>query len=265
MSWGSLRALRVVLLFCTVLQAQSQTTDGKSNTCPNVAPPCDPMLNPILYPVSFGVFGAFPGQVFTVGQFLVIVARFAEDTCNLLQPKKVQSYTNNSKCVPLLTISLNSTTNNKGSCWSIPAARSANDVQTTYSISFADDDTLHRVVGLDNATYWNHWVFPVPITSGMSSEWVRVLSLTIPQDCNFPSKGGRFYQHNLIPSDNALLQPKVSVDTTRPVIMNIYTSKPPGTYTAGDCIYIVFDFSREVAFSQLPDPYSQVRLRSRSE
>ena len=139
------------------------------------------------------------------------------------------------------------------------AARTADEVQWNYSVSFSDDATLQSVIQPDNVTYWNHWVFPIAIQAGMSSARVQVQSLLIQPQCDVPGKAN-FYHGNLIPPVNSLLTPAVSVDTTQPVIVNCYTSKPAGTYTAGDSIYIIVEFSREVAFSELPSVYSQVYI-----
>ena len=241
----------VFVMCCGMWRAQGQP-QGSSAQCPGAALPCNTSHNPVLYPVSFGVFGAYQGQVFTAGQYLIIVARFAEGTCNLLQPKKAKA-----PCKPVLTVTLNTTENNYGSCYSVIAARSANEVEANYSVSFSIDPTLRSVVGVDNATYWNHWVFPMSISPGMSSDGVQVLSLYIPPQCDVAGKA-MFHHGNLIPLNNTLLTPLVSVDTTQPIIMNLYSTKAPGAYTAGDNIYIVVQFSRDVSFSELPDPFSAV-------
>jgi hypothetical protein len=233
---------------------QAHALDPGSTLCPGVPPPCDQSKNPTLYPVSFGVFGARENQVYTVGQYLVIVARFEKGVCNLLQPKKI----NRTECKPILTVTINATdAGNVGSCYNVEAARSANEIQVNYSINFADDSTLQQVLGTDNATYWNHYVFPIAISVGMTSDHVQVTSLIIPPQCDVPNKA-IFYHENLIPLRNNLLKPRVSVDTALPTITNVYTTKLGGNYTVGSTIYIIAEFSREVSFSELPGPYSQV-------
>jgi hypothetical protein len=251
----------VVLLLAANAAMQSMAQNAAkpgSAVCPGTKPPCEQSQNPKLYPVSFGVFGARENQVFTTGQYLVIVARFDPGVCKLIQPKRMQAVYG-VQCKPVLTVTINSTdSGNIGSCFNVEAARSANDAGTEYSINFADDSTLTRVLGSENATYWNHFAFPIAIVAGMASDHVKVTSLIFPPSCEVPDRN-IFIHENLIPLDNDLLQPRVSIDTAKPIISNVYSSKSSGNYTVGDTIYIICEFSREVSFSELPGQYSQVR------
>jgi len=90
---------------------------------------------------------------------------------------------------------------------------------------------------------------------GMYTSKLTVTGFRIPGACNVVGKA-MFSNYDLIPKSNSLLSPNVSIDTLPPTIVNVYTGKPAGSYTAGDVLSIIVEFSKEVSFSELPSKYS---------
>ena len=52
-----------------------------------------------------------------------------------------------------------------------------------YGVSFEDDETLNT-----NTGPYNHWVFPLHVTSGMNSPLLELVALQIPPACNVTGK-----------------------------------------------------------------------------
>ena len=63
--------------------------------------------------------------------------------------------------------------------------------------------------------------------------------------------------------DNNTVAPSVRVDTRGPAIVGVTAAQPAGSYTAGDRLTLLVEFSRAVAFDEMPRADSQARRRGR--
>ncbi len=141
------------------------------------------------------------------------------------------------------------------SCIDVPVAPLARTVEKDYGVSFLSDYSLDST-----SENYNHWVFPLNVEEGMYTSSLKVTGLLISSTCNAP--GASFNNLDLIPAVNRLLQPDVSIDGLPAAIVNVYAGKPPGSYTAGDAMYIIVEFSKDVAFSELPSKYSPSYMKA---
>ena len=137
------------------------------------------------------------------------------------------------------------------------AQKYASTVQTTYKVTLSDQADLYTSGGYYN----NPWVFLLQVTSSMKSIAPFVESISIPTGCNYNSYTFTSSQ-TYIPSNTyaSNLYYPFRIDSTLPIVLSYKTSTPAGTYTSGARIEIIFHFSREVVFSQLPDPSSQAAI-----
>ncbi len=62
---------------------------------------CNTSQNTILYPTTFLAFESFEGQVFTLGQTVVIAAVFGDRVCQLPEPEEASA-----DCAPVMVIGL---------------------------------------------------------------------------------------------------------------------------------------------------------------
>ena len=202
---------------------------------------CDPSKNPMLYPVSFSIFGAWSGRQYGLGETILIIARFAASTCLLVQPRD-----GGLECHPLLSVGIQLLNGTK--CVSTIAADSIRQAEIDHGIKFSWDPTL------DSGETSNFWVFPLNIIHGMFSAKLKITGLIIPGACNITGRA-RFITFDMIPKENNLLTPEVSIDSMPPTITKVYTGKPTGTYRLQNAINIIIEFSKGVYFSELPSKY----------
>jgi hypothetical protein len=131
----------------------------------------------------------------------------------------------------------------------VPAYNSTKQAEIDYGIKFESDVQLDVSSG-----DYKHWVFPVNVEDGMYTAGLNIIGLVIPPECNMP-KRAVFNNLDLIPKPNTLLKPSVAIDTLPPTIVEVYTAKPSGTYTYGDVLTIIVEFSKGVHFSEIPSRY----------
>ena len=131
---------------------------------------------PLLYPASIAIFDAYDGKIYTVGQSILIVALFPDALCGLPQPRDISS-----NCTPTMKLRLNLASGEK--CFDVVAASSVYQAELDYGVSFLDDYTLNTKSGP-----YNHWVFPLHVSSGMNSPRLEFLELRIPPACNVTDK-----------------------------------------------------------------------------
>lgn len=198
-----------------------------------------------LYPESFFVYGAYEGQLYTVGNVVMLVAKFPDSVCNLPDPSELDA-----ACVPYLTVSLRS---KEGSCVNVPSA-SVHKLERDFGFSFADDPNLET-----NSGSYKHWAFPLYVVSGMSTSRLIMTGLTIPAECN--SAKGVFANTNLI-NQGIHLYPTAKIDTQTAAIVSIHTGKSAGSYSVGTIISIVVEFDKDVELSGLPGQYSETYISS---
>lgn len=199
---------------------------------------CNHERNIDLFPQTFMIFQAYDGQTSTVGNALMIVAKFPNYTCNLPSPDEISPF-----CTPQLTLVLFT---QNGTCFNV-TTESNKKLELDFGFSFADDPTLET----DSGAY-NHWTFPLHITRGMSISRLDVRSLYIPEACN--SYRGTFDRFRHIPHGS--LTPYIAIDAQPPNIVSVHTAKVPGVYTTGAIINIVVEFSKEMEISSLPNQFS---------
>jgi hypothetical protein len=184
-----------------------------------------------------------PGQAYTAGQTVFIVAKFASSICNLPQPINT-----NPGCTATITLGLH--TREGLTCLPVSVAPSVQLVERQYAISFLADPALDTGTGI-----YNHWVFPLNVAEGMFTSNLRVSGLLISSNCSV-SGSAVFNNLDLIPNPNSLLSPNVTIDAMPPTIVNVYAGKGAGSYTVGAVMYIVVEFSKDVGFPPLPSKYS---------
>jgi hypothetical protein len=208
---------------------------------------CNTSQNSILYPTAFLAFGSFEGQVFSLGQTVVIAAVFGNGVCQLPEPGEASS-----DCAPVMVVGLH--TDNVTNCMNLVATPSTKQLERDLGFSFRSDPRLDT-----GSSGYNHWAFSFVVKPGMFSAHLQVKSLKIPAACNVPGRA-TFYPDNLVPttasSTNTLLTPTIGVDSTPPVILRVSSVKPPGNYTAGDIIHITVEFDKPVFISEIPSLYS---------
>ena len=229
---------------CSLALALSSFRTGVSFTC-SLSQQCDPSKNPILFPTSFSVFGAWDGRQYVTGETALITARFSSTTCLLPEPSEAGP-----GCVPIMSIGLGSYDGSY--CFSIAAANSTVNTQQTYGVRFISDPSLDT-----GAQPFNHWVFPLEVKQDMLAARLSIVGLYIPPACNIPGRA-TFSNQDLIPAGNTLLTPAVSINTFPARIVVVFSGKASGTYTYGDTINIIVEFSENVSFSELPDRYGAV-------
>jgi hypothetical protein len=198
-----------------------------------------------IYADSFFVYGAYEGQLFTVGNVVMLVAKFPDSVCNLPNPSELDA-----ACVPYLTVSLRT---KEGSCINVPSA-SVVKLERVFGFSFADDPKLET-----NTGKYRHWAFPLYVVAGMSTSRLLLTGFTIPKECNSPR--GNFENTNLI-QQGLHLYPTSKIDTQTAAIVSIHTGKSAGSYTVGTIISIVVEFDKDVELSGLPGQYSETYIHS---
>jgi hypothetical protein len=194
--------------------------------------------------MSFSVFGGWNGRQFASGESVLIVARFSSTTCRLPEPGEAGA-----DCIPIMTVGMHQANGNESNCFSIKAANSTKRAEIDYGVKFISDYALDTRKG-----YYNHWVFPLNVENGMYTAKLNIIGLVIPKACNIFGRA-TFNNLDLIPKGNSLLTPNVSIDTMPATIVNVYTGKQSGSYTFGDVMSIVVEFSTSVSFSEIPSKY----------
>ena len=217
------------------------TIDPARANCPaHLAVPCEPNLDSRLFPVSYMIFGAYEGQVYTAGNVVIIVAKFPDFTCRLPDPIDISPH-----CKPSMIVSLFT---QGGTCYNVTAGSNM-ILESSFGFTFSDDPTLETDSGL-----YNHWSFPLYVLDGMSTSRLEIKSITIPEACN--SELAMFdTDHQIF---NIRITPNIKIDAMPPQIVSLHTGKSPGSYTNGTMINIVAEFSKEVSFSSLPDRFSKM-------
>ena len=227
-------------------------------------------------PSNFIIFQESNGHVADIGDVVFILAVFPEknDTSSwsVQDPgtmnDNAHSYyttsTNNGQtvysstsvqtgqCSPSIVLSMgNSQT------LTLNAQKYSSTLQATYKVALLDQADLYTSGGYYN----NPWVFLLQVTSSMKSIAPFVESITIPPGCNYNSYTFTSSQTYTVSNTYASnLYYPFRIDSTLPIVMNYKTSAPAGNYTSGARIEIIFHFSREVVFSQLPDASSQAAI-----
>ena len=95
----------------------------------------------------------------------------------------------------------------------------------------------------------------------MKTAKLGVTGFSIPASCNIPGRVS-FSALDLVPKQNDLLSPDISIDTLPPTILNVYTGRTAGTYTYKDIINIVVEFSKPVYFSELPSKFDTAFIKA---
>ncbi len=212
---------------------------------------CDTSQNTILYPTTFLAFGSYEGQVFSLGQSVVIAAVFGNRVCQLPEPGEASA-----DCTPVMVIGLH--TDILTNCMNLVASPSTKQLEKDLGFSFRSDSRLDT-----GKNGYNRWAFPFVVKPGMFSAHLQVKSLIIPAACDIPGRS-TFYTDNLVPtatsSTDGLLTPTIGVDSNTPIILRVSTVKPPGNYTAGDMIHITVEFDKPVVISEIPSLYSTIFL-----
>ena len=222
---------RALILFTAINSVSSQCPSQFINKC-------DYEQNLDLFPNKFFIFQSYEGQTYTVGNVIMLVAKFSNNTCNLPSPEEISP-----QCTPQLTLGLFT---DNGTCYNV-STESNKKLEFDFGFSFSDDPCLET----DNGIY-NHWTFPLHVTRGMSVSRLEIRSLEIPESCD--SYRGSFDRFRLFPRGS--LHPFVKIDAQPPNIVSVHTAKTPGVYTVGSIISLVVEFSKDMAISDLPNQYS---------
>lgn len=201
-----------------------------------------------LYAERFLIFGAYEGQLFTVGNVVMLVAKFPDSVCNLPDPSELGP-----DCKPYLSVTLRS---KKGSCYHVPSVP-VESLERDWGYFFSDDPVLETFSGK-----YKHWAFPLYVVAGMSSSRFILKGFTIPAACN--SHRAVFENSNLI-QQGIHLYPTTRIDTQTAVIVSIHTGKSAGSYTAGTLINIVVEFDKDVVLSGLPGQYSDTYINPQGQ
>ena len=95
----------------------------------------------------------------------------------------------------------------------------------------------------------------------MRTAKLGITGFSIPESCNMPGRM-TFSTLDLIPQENNLLSPAVTIDTSPPFITSVYTGTKAGTYTYKDVIHIVVEFSRPVYFNELLSRFDETYMKA---
>jgi hypothetical protein len=197
-----------------------------------------------LYPEKFLIYGAYEGQLYTVGNVVMLVAKFPDSVCSLPDPADISP-----DCKPFLSVSVRTP---EGNCHDVPSAP-VSKLERNFGFSFADDPDLET-----NTGEYKHWAFPLYVVAGMSTSRLVLTGLTIPPECNSPR--ANFENNNLL--RGVPLTPAIKIDSQIAAIVSIHTGKSAGRYTVGTIINIVVEFDKDVELSGLPGQYSETYINS---
>jgi hypothetical protein len=197
-----------------------------------------------VYPEKFLIYGAYEGQLFTVGNVVMLVAKFPDSVCNLPDPADISPH-----CKPYVSVSVRT---REGSCLTVQSAP-VSKLERNFGFSFADDPDLET-----NTGEYKHWAFPLYVVTGMSTSRLLLTELTIPPECN--TARTNFENTNLIQGIH--LTPAIRIDSQIAAIVSIHTGKSAGRYTVGTIINIVVEFDKDVELSGLPGQYSETYINS---
>ncbi len=238
----------MLALFCLIAYAQDSddnvTVDGK----------CAVSSQKNISPISFSVFEAGPGETFSIGEVVQIMARFPDGVCNLPDPADLGP-----KCLPKLNLAIvvRSESKRVESNLTLQAARGLSDIVAAYGLDYTTQPGFYDEKLEAFAT---PWLFYLEVGPGMSTRSGPAGSLDlnwieIPKECNHSVI--TFNTSRIFFESGESLQPQITIDTTAPEIVSLFTTEADGNYTNGKYIDIVVEFSGKVKFSQQPDIFSQ--------
>jgi hypothetical protein len=212
---------------------------------------CDASLQKDVAPIQFVLFQASPGDSYSIGDVVAIMARFPDGVCNLPDPA-----TAGPMCTPQIEVSLTikkdgQTQRNKV----VRASSSMQTVQDQYSVDFSWQPEFYD----QNGYFVKPWIFLLQVEAGMATTRLDVNWIQIPKACQTSSIS---FNSSRINYPSNILNPKVTIDTLPPAITLVYSTERSGSYTAGHYIDIVVKFSKDVTFSELPNIYSQATARN---
>ena len=220
--------------------------DCVDGTCPSyLGTNCDISSNVMLFPDAFIIFGAFEGQVYTVGNVVILVAKFPDFTCRLPDLLDLDPL-----CTPTMIVNLFTSA---GLCQNVTAV-SNSVLEENFGFSFADDPTLETPTGV-----YSHWSFPLYILDGMSTSRLEIKTLLIPNKCNGPLAS--FANNRQF--ERVMPTPRITIDTSPPQIISLHIGKASGVYGKGDVMNIVAEFSEDMDFSILPGPFAPLYAGAR--
>ena len=210
-------------------------------------------------PSHFVVFKAQAGDVGGLGDKMFILAVFPETSTGapMSQPDPGAL----GSCKPTLALAIqnvNSQTGQLSGTVTVAASPYYSQVEASYQVRFEEQAELYTSSG----AYNKPWVFTLNVTAGMESTSVYVQSMTIPSGCNYNTT--TFFNSAQTFLSSATIPTGVQIDTIPPLVLSYKTSALAGSYTAGARIEIIVRFSREVVFSQIPDPSSQAAIAAAS-
>ena len=236
---------------------------------------CVPVIVPA--PKNFIIFRESNGHVANIGDTMFILAVFPDksdkSSWSVQDPGTMNDYVHSyettytdyygnigyssvqvpvGSCSPSILLSMDNS-----QTLAIYAQNYASSVETMYKVNFADQADLYTSDG----SYNKPWVFLLKVTKSMKSTVFFVKSITIPTGCNYNSY--TFTQTQTYTTQQTLtsnLYSPCRIDSVQPIVMSYKTSAAAGSYTAGARIEIIVRFSKDVVFSQLPDPYSQAAI-----
>ena len=206
-------------------------------------------------PKSFIIFKAQAGDILTIGDKMFILAVFPESSTGA--PMSQPDPGSLGSCQPTVALAIqnaNSQTGQLSGTVAVAASPYYSQVETTYRVRFEEQAELYTSSG----AYNKPWVFALNVTAGMESTSVYVQSMTIPSGCNYNTT--TFFNSAQTFLSSATIPTGVQIDTIPPLVLSYKTSALAGSYTAGARIEIIVRFSREVVFSQIPDPSSQAAI-----
>lgn len=209
----------------------------------------------VIAPKSFVIFKARSGDVAALGDKMFILAVFPETRTGAPMSQPDPGTLGN--CAPQIAVAvenLDSQSGNVRATYTATASPYISQVESSFRVRFQDQADLYTSTG----AYNKPWVFVVNINAGMKSASVIVQSMTIPTSCNYNATTFINTGHSYPPA--ATYPSGVQIDSVPPVVLSYKTSAAAGSYTTGARIEIIVRFSRDVVFSQLPDPFSQAAI-----
>ena len=210
-------------------------------------------------PKSFIIFKAQAGDILTIGDKMFILAVFPESSTGA--PMSQPDPGSLGSCQPTVALAIknvNSQTGQLSGTVTVAASPYYSQVETSYRVRFEEQAELYTSSG----AYNKPWVFAINITAGMESTSVYVQSMTVPSGCNYNTT--TFFNSAQTFLSSATTPSGVQIDTKPPVVLSYKSSALAGSYTSGARIEIIVRFSRDVVFSELPDPSSPAAIASAS-
>ena len=210
-------------------------------------------------PNYFVISKARAGDVGGLGDKMFILAVFPESSTGA--PMSQPDPGSLGSCQPTVALAIknvNSQTGQLSGTVTVAASPYYSQVETSYRVRFEEQAELYTSSG----AYNKPWVFAINITAGMESTSVYVQSMTVPSGCNYNTT--TFFNSAQTFLSSATTPSGVQIDTKPPVVLSYKSSALAGSYTSGARIEIIVRFSRDVVFSELPDPSSPAAIASAS-